>query len=241
MKYQSLLLIAVLLCFAPILTDAQTKNYPAISFEYSSIFDNSCATASKQTIEPDAIKELKERLASLHDSWEKDAPDLFRATVKLTGAKFEFRETKAAFHLCDAFSSMSLPLLFNARYFMRSISGDKAGTTAQFSGLIFHETLHRYVDDILKTLPNQTTPLLEKYKDEPAPVRNHLHLFAIMNLVYKNLGREKDLAEIMAYEQNVSRYKTILNRARAIVDKEGAEDLVRKLKKNSGKKQKQKR
>lgn len=226
LKYIFFILITLLL----ISTTAQANEYPKISFGYSSIFDNSCANVSKQTIEPEAIKELNERLPVLHDSWGKDAPVLFAATVKLTGAKFEFRESKAAFHLCDAFSSMSLPLLFNARYFMRSIKGNQAGTMAQFSGLIFHETLHRYVDDCLRRLPNQTTPLLEKYRDEAAPVRNHLHLFALMNLVYQNLGREKDLEEIMRYEQNVSRYKTILNRAREIVDKEGSANLVRELK-----------
>lgn len=234
MKYLTTVLrfgfVAISLLFFTSLIEAQSTRYPQISFEYSPIFDNSCANASKQTVEPEAIKELDARMNEFRAAWRKDAPDLFRATVKLTGVQFAFRETKAAFHLCDAFSSMSLPLLFNVRYFMRSISGDKAGTMAQFSGLVFHETLHRYVGDRLDQLPNQTTPLLEKYKAEPAPVRNHLHLFALMNLVYKNLGREKDLAEVMAYEQNVSRYKAILNRAREIVEKEGADNLVRELK-----------
>ena len=236
MKSKFIFLFFALFVLCPVSAAAQrAKNFPQISFEYSSIFDNSCANLSKQPSEPEAIKELSVRTDEFRAAWSKDAPALFRATVKLTGAPFEFRETKAAFHLCDAFSSMSNPLMFNMRYFMRSLNGNQAGTMPQFVGLIYHETLHRYVNDILKHLPNETTPLLEKYKDESAPVRNHIHLFAIINLVYGKLGREKDMTEVKSYEQNVSRYKTILNRAREIVEKEGAENLVRELKINKKK------
>ena len=145
---------------------AQTRlnAYPKIIFAYSSIFDNSCSKAVNKTIEDSAIQELTQRLDEFSVAWNKDAEPLLTSVTKITKIPFSFLETKAAFHLCDAFSSMSIPLLFNMRYFMHSLYGDSAGTMSQFSGLILHETLHRYISDIIEKLPGATTPLLEKTK-----------------------------------------------------------------------------
>jgi len=216
--------------FGPFTLKAQPNSYPKITFEYSSIFDNSCSKAVNKTIEDSAIHELSIRVNEFSLAWNKDAKSLLTTTSRLTKIPFAFHEAKAAFHLCDAFSSMSIPLLINMRYFMRSLQGDSVGSMTQFTGLIFHETLHRYIGDIIKKLPGSTTALLEKYKNEPTPVRNHLHLFALMNEVYRSLGLENDLRDIMIYEQRGSRYKAVLNRAREIVNLEGNEVFMRELK-----------
>ncbi len=222
-------LLMLCICFKPFTLRAQVDTYPKITFLYSSIFDNSCSKAVNKSIEDSAIQELTKRVDEFSFAWNKDAKTLLTAVTKVTKIPFAFHETKAAFHLCDAFSSMSIPLLFNMRFFMRSLQGDSVGSMSQFKGLVLHETLHRYLGDIIKKLPGATTPLLEKYKAESDPVKSHLHLFALMNEVYHSLGREKDLRDLLIYEQTVSRYKVILNRAREIVNKEGNGVFLKEL------------
>lgn len=70
---------------------------------------------------------------------------------------------------------------------------------------------------------------MAKHKAEPQPVLNHLHLYAIEGLVYRRLGREKDLAISIAAEQALKEAPT-LKRARELVAQEGAENLVKELK-----------
>jgi hypothetical protein len=55
-----------------------------------------------------------------------------------------------------------------------------------------------------------------------------MHLFAIERLVYRKVGREKDLEATIALE-NTFRGAQAFQRARAIVAEEGAEALVREL------------
>ena len=210
---------------------AQRANYPEVSFEYSPIFDVTCAEVTKQAVEPAAITELNDRLDSFRDSWRKEAPQLFKATVKVTKVPFQFRETRAALSLCRGFSSMSNPLLINVRFFLVATRGENVVPMTQFSNLIFHEVLHRYVSERIKGLPGTTTPLLTKYRDEPLFVRNHLYLFAIMDEVYRQLGRQKDLDAVIAWEQTV-KSAPITKRAREIVAIEGAENLIREFRKS---------
>ncbi len=102
----------------------------------------------------------------------------------------------------------------------------------KFSATVFHELLHRYVNDRIETLPGKTTPLLTKYRDEPPVVQNHLHVVAIMKAVYAKLGREKDLEEDSAVEQPVKRSAPAIKRAQEIVEKEGAENFISEIRKS---------
>lgn len=229
MRFRLSVVIFAALMFCADTTMAQRISYPEVTLEYSPIFDAPCVEITKQSIEPEAVKELENRLDSFREHWRKDAPKLFGTTVKITGVKFQFRETKAALYLCQGFGySMSLPLLINMRYFISAIQGERVSGMPQFSYLVFHETLHRYVSDRIKSLPDSTTPLLTKYRGEPLPVRNHLHLFSIMNEVYRKLDRQKDLDAVIAFEQTL-KTAPILKRAREIVDKEGAEAFIREI------------
>ena len=74
-------------------------------------------------------------------------------------------------------------------------------------------------------MPSRITPIIAKYKAEPQSVPNDLHLYAIEGLVYRKLGREKDLA-VIAAEQALKE----ASRAREIVPTERAENLIRELK-----------
>ncbi|MGI8811110.1 MAG: hypothetical protein ACR2IH_01105 [Pyrinomonadaceae bacterium] len=231
MHFRFAVIVFVISFFCTYSTMAQRDSYPKVTFQYSSIFDSPCTALTKQPIEPGSVKELESRLDSFQEQWRKEAPQLYRTTVKLSGVPFHFQETKAALSLCPDFPSMSIPLLINVRYFITAIHGERASPVTRFSFLVFHETLHRYVSDCIKALPNETTPLLTKYRDEPPAVRFHLHLIAIMNEVYRSLGREKDLADLIEFEHS-SKYAALIRRTREIVDKEGSKNFIRELRKN---------
>ena len=208
---------------------AQASDYPAVTFKYNQVFDSPCAEMTKQPIDAAAVTELENRLDSFREHWRKEAPQLLGSSVKLTKVPFQFRETRAALSLCG-FPSISLPLIINMRFYLRSLRGEKAASMTVFSAVVFHELLHRYVSDRIATLPDKTTPLLRKYKDEPLGVRNHLHVLAIMKAVYGKLGREKDLDEVDAFGQTL-RSAPALKRAQEIVDIEGAEKFTSEIRK----------
>jgi hypothetical protein len=203
---------------------AKAADYPVITFEYGELYDRFCADVTKRTIEPEAVEELKARLESFRGHWRREAPQLFRATVKLTKAPFEFGEAKAALSLCNP-GSLSFPLIINVRHYLKSINGERARPLEDLAATLFHETLHRYVNDRMEAQPGKTTPLLAKYRDEQAVVRNHLHLFAILDEVYRRLGRQKDLDEIIAFEDRLN-FAPHFRRAREIIAREGTENFI---------------
>jgi len=200
--------------------------YPEVTFQYSPIFDEPCAAATKQVIDPEAVKELQSRFSSFQETWRKDGPPLLGAVPELTGVSFRFRETKAALILCD-FPSMANPLMINVTRYLKATAKEPVSPLAVFSNSIFHETLHRYVSDWLDTR-GRTTPLLEKYRAEPTVVRAHLHLFAIERLVYRKLGREKDLEMVIASQQAIPPWPAF-KRTREIVEREKPESFLQEF------------
>lgn len=225
-----IILVFVLWTFLLFSGSVRAADYPKITFEYGDLYDRFCADVMKKTVERTAVEELETRLQEFHAQWQKEAPQLFRATVKLTKAPFEFGEAKAALSLCNP-GSLSFPLIINVRPYLKSINGEKALPLGEFVATVFHENLHRYVNDRKKTLPGATTPLLTKYKVDPAPVRNHLHLFAILDEVYRKLGRQKDLERHMAFENTLAS-AAFFKRAREIIATEGAENFICEISKN---------
>jgi hypothetical protein len=218
-------LVAALLG-APVAAQVESEQ-PLVSFEYSGLIDNFCATSLKQPVEEAAAAELQRRTSELEQSWREHGPELLRTVPQLTGVQYRFAETKAALITCNA-PSMSLPLMINSRpYLAATAQGDPAPLT-NFANTVFHELLHRYVDDTLRLLPDATTPLLRKYAGEPAPVRSHLHLFALERLTYRRLGREAELGRA-ADAQRLLRSAAILARARQIVANETPERFVEEL------------
>ena len=225
---QAIVLFTAFFLLTP--TAAKASGYPKITFEYGELFDRFCAEATKKTIEKAAVEELHARLEAFRAVWAAEAPQLFRMTVKLTKAPFAFGETKAALSLCSP-GSLSFPLIVNMRHFLKSTSGENARPPKVFAATVFHETLHRYVNERKALLPEKTTPLLTKYNQEPAPVRNHLHLLAILDEVYRRLGRQRDLDEIIAFEDNLN-FAPHFRRAREIVKTEGTENVVCEISKD---------
>jgi hypothetical protein len=218
--------LAVLFATAVVVNAQGT--YPEVTFRYSPIFDSACTKATKQQIEPEAVKELQSRLESFQELWRKDGPQLLSSVPGVTGVPFSFRETSAALVLCPGFPSMSMPLMVNMRMYLSATGKGDTAPMIDFENTLFHEILHRYVFEWIATLPARSTALLDKYKTEPRPVLNHLHLYGTERLVYRKLRREKDLDISIAAEQTWNE-AAVLKRAREIVAIEGAEAFVREF------------
>ena len=216
-------------------TGTAQSAYPDVTLRYTPTFDLICGEATKQPVEPEAAKELRERMESIRALWRQDGPQLLGAVPAITGIPFGFHEASATLILCAPFpNGMSAPLMINMRTYLASTSNRKPIAMIDFTNALFHELLHRYVGDCLG-MPPRITPIMAKYKAEPQPVLNHLHLYAIEGLVYRKLGREKDLAISIAAEQALKETPGapatgIMKRARDLAAQEGAENLVRELK-----------
>ncbi len=169
-------------------------------------------------------------MQSFRDLWRKGGPALLAAVPGVTGVPFRFREAYATLILCPGFGPMSVPLMVNMRMYLSFTGKDKTAPMIDFENTLFHEILHRYVGDWLATMPDRTTALMSKYKTEPGPVLNHLHLYGIERQVYRKLGREKDLEISIEAEQIGWNNSVVLKRAREIVAEEGAESFVREMK-----------
>ncbi|HYM25384.1 MAG TPA: hypothetical protein VEU08_19335 [Vicinamibacterales bacterium] len=206
---------------------------PRVTFTYSPLFDPACYTAIKQPIDQPMIDTARMHQDEWKAEWDREAPALFSTTVKVTGLPFGFHETIATVVTCPAFISMSSPLLLNVR---QLLDRTKQGIAMknEFSQMLFHEVLHRYINERIRALGG-TTPSWEKYKAEPQPVRSHIYVEAIMELVYRTLGREEEGAAIRQRDAGRGavagglRGATDMARALEIVEKEGAATLVREL------------
>jgi hypothetical protein len=208
---------------------ATPVSYPDVTMDYKPMFDAACAQATGKEIAPAAVDELRSRLESFRESWRRDAPRLLGAVPEITGVPLRFREAKAALFLCGAFPAMSLPLMLNVRIYLEATAKGAPVPAEDFSNLVFHEVLHRYVGDIIDGNPGRTTPVLDKYRDEAVPVRNHLHLYALMAAVYNKLGREDELGRSFVVEQKFPKAGAISARAREIIAAEGADRFIREL------------
>ena len=202
--------------------------YPTISFEYSYVpFDKVCSKYNGFKIEQEWIDEMNQTIDSFDAIWQKQGTPLLEMTVKDIGKPFLQKDMVAILSLCN-YPSMSHPLIVNMRKYMSSATNGKPRPKHLFKALIFHELLHTYVDDIIKEC--QTTPLLEKYKDEAGSVLSHIHLMAVMKHVYIKSGLLKELEDVIAKDRSIG---SVYERAWEIVnDLENYQDLIEELKSN---------
>ena len=180
---------------------------PHLSFEYSYGIDSTCA----QRVDPEPLpqwttamieqiptyrKELFEKIPFFQSQWDKVEPHLFNATVSEIGVPFSRREYSLALLLCPRIPSMGTPLLINMISYLESSIADipnvdKPSPVFLFTAIVFHEILHKYVNNILKLRPSKILKTLpEKYLSDmknPQLVTAHLHLFAVRKKVYEKL------------------------------------------------------
>jgi hypothetical protein len=209
-----------LVCAAP----SVAQEIPRVELIYEYIpFDRNCEQWRNTKIEPGWIQEVRVKVRSYQDFWDKEAPLLLGTTVSEIGKPFRRKEVEAVLTLCTV-SSMSIPLLINVRRFMDGPTQRKPQPMHMFSALVFHELLHTYIGHY----SSLKSSLIEKYKSEQPIVLTHLHVMATMKHVYLKLGRAEQLGEIIAWDSAAD--DPAYRRAWQIVnDVEGYEAFVKEL------------
>lgn len=206
-------LLVFLLIALPVLAQAQTPATPKIFFEYSWLFDSTCAQTHENGIQQSWVNEVTSREAEFSALWEKAEPIFFGKVYELFGSGFSRKEMTATLTLCKIFS-FSSPLTLNVTRFLKSYMGTQpVATDEAFVDLVFHELLHTWVVEHTAW----PTPMIQKYMSEDKTTRNHLHLMALQKLVYQELNRPDLIAMIEARYALNAPYK----RAWEIVSLEG--------------------
>jgi hypothetical protein len=200
---------------------------PRVDVVYSAGFDEGCAFREEEPLDPAAVTELDQLLPRLEEAWRRDGPELLVATREVVGQPFRFRKTTARVLTCGV-PSRSHPLAINVRPYLAATAGGQRTALPQFARTVFHELLHRYVMEVMAQRGLRDTPLLRKYGAEPEEVRDHLHLFAIEEAVYRRAGRERELAEVKSFEATLIKAR-LFARGRQIVRAEGAQAFLDEL------------
>lgn len=193
LNYRLICFALVLLSFGNWISDAQ--ECPEVTFHYTYIpFDRWCSEFNQTEVKDIWINELYSKMDTFINIWNDRGAKLLKATVQEVGKPFEKKEIQATMTLCRS-RSMSHPLLIGMQKYLDTSTNNNPRDLNHFVATVFHEILHIYVFDLLRT--PEHLPLLEKYKNEPNSVRNHLHLMAIIKHVYLKLGWKNELNSII--------------------------------------------
>lgn len=232
-------LLAALLCLVDAaMHQACAQGVPAVTLKPSPVpFDLMCEELTRHRhqatgrgpawkIDPEWSKDLAARLPEFQAHWDAEASDLVGTALAVAGRPFPHREMIATASLC-AVISMSNPLVLNMRRFLPGPTGGKPQDKVLFAALVFHELLHTYV----AAHRPPVTPLLLEHQavfERSLIARNHVHLFALMQVVYGRLGRAEDLQRVIASDR--SGPDPDYGLAWDLVDRIGADRLVAELK-----------
>ncbi len=185
--------LVAMICIPAARTLPAPQVVPRLTFDYGDVFDITCYDAIKKPLNAALAQEAQQKVDASQHQWDNDGPAVLETVVKVTGVPFAFDEAQGALVTCPAFSSNHLPLMFNVGGFLEASGRDRLVPMKGFTHIVAHELLHRYVDDRLSRMPGGTTPLLSKYASEPRVVRHHLHVLAILEVVFQTLGRDDDV------------------------------------------------
>jgi len=201
---------------------ADQPNYPKLFFSYSYAYDDFCSPYNP--VDEVWSEEANRREQEFADLWEQDAPQFFKQLFAEFGKGFSRQEYTATLSVCPGKPSYSNPIVLKINPYLKSFKPEMPMRPLfTFSDLVFHELLHTWIVENLKS-----SALLKKYVNEEQSVRNHLHLMAVQILIYKGLGRQDLLAWL---EMQYPRMRGPYSRAWEIVNQEGYEVFIEELKK----------
>ena len=162
-----------------------------IDFVYSSFWDSMCSFFTGYEIADAWKQELDQKKSLLESEWNAVGHRLLDTTETIVGKKFKLASVTAHLTLCNT-PSRSIPVIVNMRYSLSSFTTNPVAIHIKV-GTLYHELLHRLVDD---NIP-KNSPLLQRYIEEDERVLSHLHLMALLKAVYTKLGMTNQLADIV--------------------------------------------
>lgn len=159
------------------------------------IFDGECQRKTGFKIDPSTQRELVQKIDQFQREWEQRANELIPASEKAAGRTFTRKEYSVALTLC-AWTPMGDPtFIVSVRPYLGPPRGDGKVklplSMAAFVSMTHHELLHSLVDNIFNEEFSASSPLLEKYKNEPFNVLAHLHLMAVQKAANEQLGESQ--------------------------------------------------
>lgn len=220
------ILLISFLCTALAVSPANAQATPRVTIGYSSLLDDACVFQSGRPLDSARVNGVIAAVPTYERAWATQGPTLLQAAQQVAGAPFRFSETTAALNTCGI-PNMSFPLILNSRTFSATGAPPTPDGVAIFVNTLFHEVLHRYIVDALRSRPT-SSPMMARYASEMPVVQNHLHLFALQEVVYRKLGKPEELVRADSVDR-LLRNSVPFARAREIVAKEGAEAFVREL------------
>jgi len=218
--------IACIVAFGLVIaTSAFGAPYPHVHLVFGYVpFDQGCERWRNMKIEQTWYEELQTKITALQDYWDHEATVLLATTVAEINKPFQYQEMIATLTLCPI-PSMSRPLLINVRPYLDRPTQQQPRPLFLFAAVVFHELLHTY---ILGALRPGTSALLARYRSEEPTVKHHLHLLAVMKLVYLKLDRAAQLQQIIENDRKSD--NPAYGRAWQIVnDLEGHDAFVNEL------------
>lgn len=218
------------------LEDSQNSSYreiqfPKISFKYdwkSKILDRIGGMVFRCVSNQDK-KELDKQLPDLMKAWEHNSSLFFEQLFSYFGRGFKNLKRTASLYLShNASYGSNRFLILGLRHYLdpKDWSNDLSKQD-HFCDLVFHELLHVWVDDNIRT----DSFLRTKYCKERADVLDHIHLMALQKMIYLNLNRHDLIDAIDRAYRNFSTKD--YQRAWEIVnDIEGYETVIQDIMNN---------
>lgn len=182
------------------------NQFPHLTMEYSYGVDTYCPEKVDPEVLPDWITklipkvpvyrtELLQKVPYFQEEWNKVESHFLGTTVSEIGIPFQRKEFSVFLFLCPRFPSMGTPLMINSISYLETPIPDiptleKPMPIFLFNSIVFHEVLHKYVNDILKDHDSEILRRLpvEFLADMPNPelVKVHLHLLQSASWFMKN-------------------------------------------------------
>ena len=220
----------------PVAEPAQEPPVPRVEIAFPRLIERYCSSVSPRPPAEAVMEAIAGRLPELVALWEREGPVLLAESQRILGRPYHFGEAQAVVHGCEDLGNLSQPLLIAGGPFtpiwttLPPLEGRPARVRrpdADFVNLVWHEVTHRYLGRIIASLPGGTTPLRERHAAEDVFVRNHLHLFALEEAVWRRLGRAAEFEERRA--RIIGRGDPLMVRSYQIAREEGSEALLAEL------------
>ena len=163
---------------------------PEVTISYGAGLDRLCALVRGYGIEPAWREELERVLPEFRLAWQARGPAILAAVERLTGRSFGTDEVTARLTLCDVPSNSLLGVVINMRHALGSFTARPVPLRYKAT-VLAHEVLHGFLADN----PVGESALLREHAGEPAAVRDHLHLLALLKAALVETGDTEGLEE----------------------------------------------
>ncbi len=185
--------LTVCLCMSLAACQAKSDDsLPAVRLVYSPALDSACALLRGGRIQPAWREELLARMEEFASLWRDAGPAMMAQAETLTGIRFPDDKVTVRLTLCDLPSQSFWGISVNMRFALHSFTETPVPLRYKMDTL-FHERLHPYLAGHLP----EHSPLMAAYADEPARVRNHLHLLALQQEVLRSLNETQALQSVI--------------------------------------------